>query len=159
MHYIDQKWKKSYFQHKMSTKLSISKWILKTNNSKKFSSEHCFSCKTLILISNNLLDEHKQPRILWVHYLKLQSVSFASLSSSLFETLELQLCVELSSVRGVVLRHGFSVDESNVLRSMCVSLSVTKLVWILYLGITDSSLRLGVYDPKKNFTVYCRLNK
>ncbi len=86
---------------------------------------------------------------LWVHYLKLQSVSFASLSSSLFETLELQLCAELSSVRGVVLRHGFSVDESNVLRSMCVSLSVTKLVWILYLGITDSSLRLGVYDPQK----------
>ncbi len=71
-----------------------------------------------------------------------------------FETLELQLCAELSSVRGVVLRHGFSVDESNVLRSMCVSLSVTKLVWILYLGITDSSLRLGVYDPQKNFTVY-----
>ncbi len=52
-------------------------------------------------------------------------------------------------MRGVVLRHGFSVDESNVLRSMCVSLSVTALVWILYLGITDSSLRLGIYDPNK----------
>ncbi len=49
--------------------------------------------------------------------LKLQSVSFASLSPSMFENLELQLCAELSSVRGVVLRHGSSADESNVLRS------------------------------------------
>ncbi len=40
-----------------------------------------------------------------IHYLKLQYVSFASLSPSLFENLELQLCVELSTVRGVVLRH------------------------------------------------------
>ncbi len=54
-------------------------------------------------------------------------------------------------MRGVVLRHGSSADESNVLRSMCVSLSVTALVWILYLGITDSSLHLGIYDPNKNF--------
>ncbi len=38
--------------------------------------------------------------------------------------------------------HGSSVDESNVLRSMCVSLSVTALVRILYLGFTDSSLCL-----------------
>ncbi len=43
------------------------------------------------------------------------------------------------------------VFESNVLRSMCVSLSVTAPVWILYLGITDSSLCLGIYDPNKNF--------
>ncbi len=42
--------------------------------------------------------------------LKLQSISFASLSPSLFENLELQLCAELSSVRGVVLRHGSSAD-------------------------------------------------
>ncbi len=48
--------------------------------------------------------------------LKLQSISFASLSPSLFESLELQPCVELSSVHGVVLRHGSSADESNVLR-------------------------------------------
>ncbi len=32
-----------------------------------------------------------------------------------------------------------------------MGLSVTALVWILYLGITDSSLRLGIYDPNKNF--------
>ncbi len=46
--------------------------------------------------------------------LKLQSISFASLSLSLFENLELHLIVELS----FVLWHGSSVDESNVLRSM-----------------------------------------
>ncbi len=34
-------------------------------------------------------------------HLKLQSLSFASLSPSLFETLELQLLVELSSVCGL----------------------------------------------------------
>ncbi len=33
---------------------------------------------------------------------------------------------------------------------MCVSLSVTAPVWILYVGITDSSLCLGIYDPNKN---------
>ncbi len=75
-------------------------------------------------------------------YLKLQS-----------ENLELQLCAELSSVRGVVVVHrcGSSSDESNVLRSLCVSLSVTAPVWILYFAITDSSLRLGIYDPNQNF--------
>ncbi len=36
--------------------------------------------------------------------LKLQSVTFASLSPSLFENLELQFLAELSSVRGVVIR-------------------------------------------------------
>ncbi len=48
--------------------------------------------------------------------LKLQSISFASLSPSLFENLELQLFVELSSLRRVVRLHGSSADESNVLR-------------------------------------------
>ncbi len=48
--------------------------------------------------------------------LKLQSVGFASMLPSLFENLELQLLVELFSLRGVVLWHGFSTDESNVLR-------------------------------------------
>ncbi len=62
----------------------------------------------------------------------------------------IQLCAELSSVRGVVFRHGSCADESNVLRSMCVSLSVIAPVWILHSGITDSSLRLGIYDPNKN---------
>ncbi len=69
--------------------------------------------------------------------LKLQSVSFASLSPS--------LCRIIFSV-WVVFRLGSSTDESNVLRSMYVSQSV----WILYLGITDSSLRLRIYDPNKN---------
>ncbi len=45
-------------------------------------------------------------------FLKLQSVRFASL----FENLELQVLAELSCLRGVVLRHGSSADESNVLR-------------------------------------------
>ncbi len=39
----------------------------------------------------------------------------------------------------------------NVLRSMCVSLSVTAPVWIVYLVITDSSLRLAIYEQNKNF--------
>ncbi len=30
-------------------------------------------------------------------------------------------------------------------------MSVTALVWILYFGITNSSLRLGIYDLNKNF--------
>ncbi len=57
--------------------------------------------------------------------------------------------MELFYLREVV--HGSSADESNVLRSMCVSLSVTALVRILYLGFTDSSLCLGIYDPNNNF--------
>ncbi len=39
-----------------------------------------------------------------IHYLKLQSVTFTSLSPSMFENLELQFLAELSSVRGVVIR-------------------------------------------------------
>ncbi len=62
----------------------------------------------------------------------------------------MQFCAELSSLHGVVHWHGSSVDESNVLRSMCVSLSVTAQVWILYLGIPDPCLHLGIYDPNKN---------
>ncbi len=49
-------------------------------------------------------------------YLKQQSISFASLSPSMFENLELQLLAELSCLSGVVLWHGSSADESNVLR-------------------------------------------
>ncbi len=72
------------------------------------------------------------PLIIWLHKmrkhvlrtLKLQSVSFISLSPSLFENLELQLLAELSSVRGVVPRHCSSADESNVLRWKCGSQSV-----------------------------------
>ncbi len=84
-------------------------------------------------------------------FLKLQSVSFASLSPSMFENLELQLLAELSSLRGVVSRHGCSADESNVLKSMCGSQSPHWCGCLLYFAITDSSLRLGIYDPNKNF--------
>ncbi len=56
--------------------------------------------------------------------LKLQSVSFASLSPSLFENLELQLCAELYSLHGVVFRHGSSVDEFNACEKyVCQSVS------------------------------------
>ncbi len=58
-----------------------------------------------------------------IRILKLQCVSFASLSQSLFENLELQLFVELSWLRGDVRQHGSSVDESNALKSMCGSQS------------------------------------
>ncbi len=47
--------------------------------------------------------------------LKLQSVTFTSLSPSMFENLELQFLEELSSVRRVVIWCS-SADESNVLR-------------------------------------------
>ncbi len=78
-------------------------------------------------------------------------MGFASLPPSLFENLELQLCAELSSVHGVVLKHCISQDESNVLSSiMCQSVSHCTGV-ILYLGTTDYCLRFGIYDPNKNF--------
>ncbi len=48
----------------------------------------------------------------------------------------------------VLLRHGSSADESSVLRWMC---SCQSPVWIKHLVITDSRLRLGIYDPNKNF--------
>ncbi len=56
-------------------------------------------------------------------YLKLQSVSFASLSPSLFEILELQLFEELSSLRGVC--SGTAPAQMNLifLKSMCGSQS------------------------------------
>ncbi len=66
-----------------------------------------------------------------IYYLKLQSVSFASLSPSLFENLELQLFAELFSLRGVVSRHGSSADESSVLKSMCGSQSPHRCGYLL----------------------------
>ncbi len=74
-----------------------------------------------------MTNANKLLRLKWklkILILKLQSVSFASLLPSLFENLQLQLFAELSSFR-VVLRHGSSADESNVLRSMCGSQSST----------------------------------
>ncbi len=85
-------------------------------------------------------------------HLKLQSVGFASLSPSMFENLELQLCAELSSVCGVVIRcSSSSADESNVLRLMYGCQSPHRCGGLLYFAITDSSLRLGIYDPNKTF--------
>ncbi len=50
-----------------------------------------------------------------------------------------------------MLRHGSSADESNVLKSMFDSQSPHRCGYFLYFAITDSSLRLGIYDPNKNF--------
>ncbi len=86
-----------------------------------------------------------------IYDLKLQSISFASLSPSLFENLELQLFAELSSLHGLCFRYGSSVDESNVLRSMCDTQSLHQCGCLLYFAITDSSLRLGIYESNKNF--------
>ncbi len=47
-----------------------------------------------------------------IFFFKLQSVSFASLSPSMFENLELPLFVQLCSLRGLC----SGADESNVLR-------------------------------------------
>ncbi len=82
-------------------------------------------------------------------YLKLQSLSFASLSPSLFENLELQPCVELSCLRGLWV--GTAPARMNLMFwRVCVAVSHGTGV-DTYLGITDSSLRLGIYDPNKNF--------
>ncbi len=52
---------------------------------------------------NNALTNINKKRACYIMYqsLKLQSISFASLSPSLFENLELQLLAELSSLRGL----------------------------------------------------------
>ncbi len=81
------------------------------------------------------------PKIL---YLKLQSVSFASLSPSLFETCNCSylrnyhLYVGCASAR----RLGICFEENGWLL-------VTAPVWILYFGITDSTS--WMYNPNKNF--------
>ncbi len=69
----------------------------------------------------------------------------------MFENLELQFLAELSSVRGVVLRCSGTAPARMNLMFWGVCVSVTAPVWILYLVITDSSLRLGIYEQKKNF--------
>ncbi len=60
-------------------------------------------------------------------------------------------CWIISLTWGFVSRHGSSVDESNVLRSMCGSQSLHRCGCLLYFTITESSLRLGIYDPNNNF--------
>ncbi len=83
--------------------------------------------------------------MLSVHSLKLQSVSFASLPPSLFENLELQLCAELSSVRGVVVRHGFSADQTVLAIGHCSGVDVYCISQSQILAC------LGIYDPNNNF--------
>ncbi len=106
---------------------------------------------TVFCGSNKLVTESLSNTKSFVHtnscfaqYLKLQSVSFASLSPSLFENLELQFlyCVGCESAR---LQHGWILCFQ-----VNVWLSVIAPVWILYFVITDSILRLGIYDPNKN---------
>ncbi len=50
-----------------------------------------------------------------------------------------------------VFRHSSSADESNVWRWMCGCQSLHRCGYLLYFAITDSSLRLGIYDPNQNF--------
>jgi len=91
-------------------------------------------------------------------FLKLQSVSLASFPPSLFENLELQLFAELSSVRGVVSRNGSSADQSNVLRSMCVSHRTGVDIYCT----SQSQILVYVLEYMTEirlFTVYCHLNK
>ncbi len=73
-------------------------------------------------------------------YTYVQVIVFVFIKLYKYSYLKLLLSVELSSLCGVVLRHGSSTNESNVLKSMWV----TAPVWILCLGITDYSLRLGI---------------
>ncbi len=56
--------------------------------------------------------------------------------------------MELSFLRGVVSQHGSSADESNVFQSV-----THRCGYLLYFAITDSRLRLGLYDPNKYFQI------
>ncbi len=75
------------------------------------------------------------------------------LDASLFLFLEnkYEICLEFGSALDPVFRHGFSVDESNVLRWMCSCQSPHQCGCLLYFAVTDSSLGLGIYHPNKNF--------
>ncbi len=94
-----------------------------------------------------------QTNLKWLkcwYILKLQSVSFASLSPSLFENLELQLFAELSSLRGLC--SGTAPARMNLMFwRVCVALSRRTGVDIYCTLQSHSSLRLGIYDPNKNF--------
>ncbi len=82
-----------------------------------------------------------------INYLKLQSVVVASLSPSLFETCN---CSYLRKFLYYGLCTGTSSARMNLLSSMCGCQSTTP-VWILYSGITDSSLRPWNIWPKQEF--------
>ncbi len=74
-----------------------------------------------------------------------KSVNLASLSPSLFEDLQLQLCAELSSLCGLC--SGTAPAQINLI----ICQSPHRCGCLLYIVITDSSLRLGIYDPNNNF--------
>ncbi len=88
--------------------------------------------------------------------IQLQSISFASLSPLCLKkqrivTPGIVAVCRIILLAWAVLRHDSSVDESNVLRWMCGCQSPHRCGYLLYFAITDSSLRLGTYDPNKNF--------
>ncbi len=83
-------------------------------------------------------------------YLKLQSVCFASLLPSMFESLELQVLVELSSWRGMYC--GAAPARMNLMFwGERVAVSHRTAVDIYCTPQSQISLRLGKYDPNKNF--------
>ncbi len=67
--------------------------------------------------------------------------------------------LELSSVRGVVSRHGSSADESNVLRWMCSSQSRTGVDVYCTSQSQILAYVLEYITQIRIFTVYCHLNK
>ncbi len=75
---------------------------------KKYYSNKMYVVKKCLIhsISSSILPSNFTMVLIMFSFLNLQSVSFASLLPSLFENMELQLLAELSSVGGVVLRHG-----------------------------------------------------
>ncbi len=81
-----------------------------------------------------------------VLFLKLQALTFTSLSPSMFENLELQFLAELSSFRGVVIRcSGTAPARMNLMFwGECVVVSHCTGVDIYYLCF-------GIYDPNQNF--------
>jgi len=78
-----------------------------------------------------------------INYLKLQSVNFASLSPSLFETCNCSYLLNYHLYEGCASTRLLSADESNILRRMCGCQSPHR--WILYFGITWK------YDLNNNF--------
>ncbi len=93
----------------------------------------------------------------WVNYsyfkdnLKLQSVSLPLCHHLCLKTCNCS-CVRNYLLAWVVRRRGSSADESKVLRRcMCSCQSPHRCGYLLYFAITDSRLRLGIYDPNKNF--------
>ncbi len=93
-----------------------------------------------------------QPKIVQcVQGLKLQSVRFASLSPSLFETCNCSYLRNYHLQVGCASARLLGANESNVLRSMCGCQSTHSCGYSLYFGITD--FMSWKYDPIKNVNV------